>query len=81
MLIAQKEPIRDTSFVLPFGRWKGHTIADVLIEDPHYLTWLAENTDLDIHADILEEVEKSFIDAAFNARLQGELQSIKKTIF
>jgi hypothetical protein len=70
MLIAHKEPIRDTSFVLPFGRWKGHTIKDVLFEDPHYLTWLAENTDLDLHADILDAIGESFEEAARNAKLR-----------
>ena len=70
MLIAHKEPIRDTSFVLPFGRWKGHTIADVILEDPHYLTWAAENTDLDLHADIIDSIGESFEEAARNAKLR-----------
>lgn len=69
MLIDHKEPIRDTSFVLPFGRWKGHTIADVMLDDPSYLLWLASNTAIDLHADIISEIETSFEDAARNAKL------------
>lgn len=70
MLIARKEPIRDTSYVLNFGRWKGHSLADVIKEDPHYVTWLSESTDLDIHADIVDEIGLSFEEAARNAKLR-----------
>jgi hypothetical protein len=49
---------------------EGHTIADVIQEDPHYLTWVAENTDLDIHADILDAIGVSFEEAARNAKLR-----------
>lgn len=70
MLIAHKEPIRDTWYVLGFGRWKGHSIKDVMLEDPQYIIWLSESGTLDIHSDIIDEIETSFIDAAMNAKLR-----------
>lgn len=32
--------------LLPRGKYKGEQIEDVLTDDPEYLLWMAENTDI-----------------------------------
>ncbi len=65
----RREPIRDRNFVMPFGKYKGESIADLLFDDPAYLEWLHKNTDFELHADLLDEVQTSYEDAARNAKL------------
>lgn len=55
--IYRREPVRDKSFVMPFGKWQGIEIGEVMQDDPDYLMWLVENTDFDIHADLMDEME------------------------
>ncbi len=43
---------------LGFGKYAKETIQDVLDNDPQYLVWLSENTDIDFAWDILEEASK-----------------------
>ena len=43
---------------MPFGKYKGFAIADILVGDPRYLLWLHENTDFELHADIFDEVNE-----------------------
>ena len=57
---------------MTFGRYKGFTIKEILEDQPHYLTWLSENTDFDIDHKILDLVETSYEDAARNARLSTD---------
>jgi hypothetical protein len=57
---------------MPFGKYKGETIADLLFDDPAYLEWLHNNTDFELHADLLDEVQTSYEDAARNARLHAD---------
>lgn len=54
-----REPIRDRKFVMPFGKHKGESIADLMEIDPHYLIWVHENTDLELHADLYDEAAGS----------------------
>lgn len=51
------EPIRDKDFVMPFGRHKGLTLGEVMTGDPGWLMWLHNHTDLELHADIIDELE------------------------
>ena len=43
---------------LPFGKYKGTEIEEVLSDDPSYLKWMAENTDIKFDDEVLEKVEK-----------------------
>lgn len=47
--------ISDRKYVMQFGRYKGESIQDILDNDPLYLVWLQENTDLDFHHELIEE--------------------------
>ena len=55
---------------MPFGKYKGMTIADLLEHDPHYLLWVSENTSLDLDHSILDDIGVSFEEAARNAKLK-----------
>lgn len=68
----KREPVRSKDYVMPFGKYKGETIADLLFDDPAYLEWLHTNTDFELHADLLDEVQTSYEDAARNARLHAD---------
>tara|TARA_Y100000034_G_scaffold29728_1_gene36201 strand:+ start:70126 stop:70329 length:204 start_codon:yes stop_codon:yes gene_type:complete len=39
---------------IPFGKYYGKTIDEVLGDDPSYLVWLDENTDFDVPEYALE---------------------------
>jgi uncharacterized protein (DUF3820 family) len=54
---------------MPFGKYKGETIADLLFNDPAYLEWLHKNTDFELDHVLLDEVQISYEDAARNAKL------------
>lgn len=53
------EPIRDRSWVFPFGKHKGTTLEEVITHDPSYIEWAQANTSLDFHSDIMDELEES----------------------
>ncbi len=50
--------ITDRNTVLTFGKWKGSSIDELLLDDPQYLLWLAENTEFDLHYSLVEEAEE-----------------------
>ena len=50
--------IYDMDDDMPFGKYKGHTIEDILIDDPDYMVWVAENTDLDLTNEVQERIAK-----------------------
>lgn len=52
--------IYDLDTELRFGKYKGHTVEDVLARDPEYLLWLLENVDR-------FEVDKALQDAIMRA--------------
>lgn len=41
-----------------FGKFQGDTLQDILDNDPLYICWLSDNTDMDFAWDILEEARK-----------------------
>lgn len=51
------EPIRDKNWVMPFGKHKGTPLHELMVHDPGYIQWLQNNTSLDFHSDIMDEVE------------------------
>lgn len=55
--IYRQEPIRDKGFVMPFGRHKGLTLGECMTGDPGWLMWLHNHTDLELHSDIIDELE------------------------
>ena len=52
-------PITDRHTVLQFGKWKGSTIDELLLDAPDYLVWLHENTDFELGCELLEEAENN----------------------
>lgn len=64
------EPIRDPNWKLPFGRWKGFAISEVMEHDAGYVLWLIDNTDIDLHADLLETARDR--ERLAEARLYGD---------
>jgi len=53
----KREPIIDRHAVLQFGKWKGSTIDELLLDAPDYLVWLHENTDFELGCELLDEAE------------------------
>lgn len=51
------EPIRDLDYRLTFGKHRGETIRDLMKNVPDYLTWLHNNTDFELHAELVEKLE------------------------
>ena len=43
-------------FIMPFGKYKGEYIADVMSNDPKYIQWIIDN-DIDI-GDLLEAINR-----------------------
>lgn len=54
-----REPIRDINYVFTFGRWKGVGLQEVYSDAPDYIAWLIENTDFEIHADLLDKLTEN----------------------
>lgn len=50
--------------VMPFGKYRGRTLADINHDDPAYLRWLAE--DADIQSPRLREA----VDCIYNAQVE-----------
>jgi hypothetical protein len=54
---AETETISDTSFVMPWGKYRGQSIQNLLENDPRYLAWVATSTTLDFSYDLQETIE------------------------
>lgn len=44
--------------LLPFGKYKGEQVEDVLMDDREYIVWLAENTQVDFDEEVLQKLER-----------------------
>jgi uncharacterized protein (DUF3820 family) len=44
--------------LIPFGKYEGQTVQEVLDEDPEYLVWLDGQTDCKIAEHILDSIEE-----------------------
>lgn len=44
--------------VLPFGKYKGDTVTEVMKKDPSYLCWLSDRTDLKVHPRVYKKAAK-----------------------
>lgn len=53
----KRETIRDRNWIMPFGKFKGTPLSEIIENDPQYLIWLVDNTDLDFHSEIMDEIE------------------------
>lgn len=56
--VRKPQMITDRNAVLTFGKYRGETIQDILDNDPLYIVWLSDNTDLDFHWEILETAQQ-----------------------
>lgn len=41
--------------VMPFGKYKGIELGDILVDDPEYILWLSDETDFSIDKDLIDE--------------------------
>ena len=48
----------DMDDLMPFGKYKGQMIEDLLEDDPEYMKWAAEYTDIRFTDEVLERIEK-----------------------
>ncbi len=58
--VYRQKPIDSKDYVMPFGKYKGKTIKEVIEGwcDAQYLVWLHENSDgFELSANLLEECE------------------------
>lgn len=50
------EPISDRDYVLPFGKYRGRALTEVLRDDGQYLNWLHNNAEtFELSAELLAE--------------------------
>lgn len=52
-------PITKLDQTLTFGKYKGETVRYVLDEDPSYLLWVAQETNIDIHVMIIDLAQEA----------------------
>lgn len=57
--IYKRAPIRDRNFVMPFGKYVGTPLHEIIDNDPQYIVWLQTGDGIEFHADIMDEVEQS----------------------
>lgn len=56
----QRGPIRDRTYVLTFGKYKGMEIDEVMELNPQYLVWLHNNNDFfELDHLLLDEAEEN----------------------
>lgn len=55
------EPISDRNHVMKFGKYRDLSLCQIIEGDPKYLLWLHENTDFELHWELLEEVEETLV--------------------
>lgn len=53
-----KPKVTSVSYVLQFGKYKGWTIDQVLLEKPSYIEWVIDKEILDLSEEVLHEVEE-----------------------
>lgn len=56
--IYRQEPIRDRNFVMPFGKYVGTPLHEIIENDPQYILWLQNGDGIEFHSDIIDEVER-----------------------
>lgn len=53
--------IRDRDTKMPFGKYKGLPIHEVMANDPDYLVFMQQNGALDVHSDLWDEMREMYI--------------------
>lgn len=43
---------------MPYGKYKGKQLKEILKLDPNYILWLVENTDIDVPSEIFNEANE-----------------------
>ena len=43
---------------MPFGKHKGEQVEDLIYDQPDYITWLAENTDIEFAPETMKLMEE-----------------------
>lgn len=46
----------NTNSVLPFGKYKGSTVGQIINTDFTYLIWMQDNTDIEFSVDVQDEL-------------------------
>lgn len=47
---------------LPFGKYRGESVAEICEDDPRYLFWMFNNTDLQFSEEVVKYVESRIRD-------------------
>ena len=55
----QSTPTRGLQYTFRSGKYQGKTAKEVAENDPNYLLWLANNTDLDFDHSVIELAEET----------------------
>ena len=42
--------------ILPLGKYRGQLVGKICDEDPHYLYWMINNTDVKFHPEVIKYV-------------------------
>ena len=53
------KPISDKGFIFKSGKYANHTLGELIDLDPEYILFLQTKTNMDFHADIIDECERS----------------------
>ncbi len=51
-------PVLKPSSKMPFGKYKGAKINDILIDDYKYIKWLNSNTDVKFNEEVMDSLSK-----------------------
>lgn len=55
----------DANTIIDFGKHKGRFVQWVIDNEPSYLLWLADETDIDISPSVLDDAQISFDNETF----------------
>ncbi len=77
----RREPISDRDHVMTFGKYKGKTVGNLILDAPDYLAWLCANTEFELDHILMDEVEHAYEDAARDAYLPSKRDIQRATGF
>lgn len=47
--------------ILPFGKYRGYQLEDVIQDDPNYISWLVDNTNYSFDEEVMQLLTKKKI--------------------
>lgn len=55
----KKTKVTDLGYVFKFGKYKGETVEDILVDDPSYIIWIADKRIMDFSTEIYNQALKN----------------------